>query len=110
MKVTTNTDNRVITQGNAKTVTFNYVTDSNNVKVFAEKQSTLCNFNDMGNNSQITYTVTKGAKNSDGMNTGSVTVNFASTLEEGSYRIRFSMNDSTNADDCYFTYVVKSAD
>lgn len=108
MSVTANSDNRVITQGSAKSITFNYVTDSENVKVFAEKQTTLCNFTDMGNNNQITYTVVKGSKNSDGMNTGSVTVNFASTLAEESYRIRFSMNDLTDADDCYFTYVVKT--
>ena len=108
MSVTANSDNRVITQGSAKSITFNYVTDSENVKIFAEKQTTLCNFTDMGNNNQITYTVVKGSKNSDGMNTGSVTVNFASTLAEESYRIRFSMNDLTDADDCYFTYVVKT--
>ena len=95
LTVTATTAMHVIKPGD--TVAFTYkVAGAGNVAASIEKQTALGAFTKQDSNECVVTAIG-----------GKADVKFATSIPEGTYRIRFSMNDTSVNDDVYYTVIVE---
>lgn len=98
-------ESRVLTQGTTHTVAFRVNTNRSPVVVSVEKQGGLGDFTEQEAQT-VTTTVTEPTLNGNIM-TAEAAANFSEGAAAGTYRVRFSINENTDADDVYITFIVE---
>ena len=101
LKVTPGTENRILSAGAEHTVICDYETTGDKIEVIAEKQSSLGSYESVSSGITVTDSETAGKKQK--------VLTFASELPEGTYRICFSMDQASQEDNVYVTFIVKEA-
>lgn len=96
LKVTANTTSRVLAAGTEQTLEFSYESTTENVSVAVQKQEDLCKFTSVSEGVAGVETDTNGYE-----------VTFKETAAPGTYRICFSLDDTSSNDNVYFTFIIK---
>ena len=96
LKITSDMSSQVLKQGETHELTFTYEATSTIVVAVEEQKDLLAGFNEVGG-----LSVTSDSENKV------VKVTFPETLAEGTYRICFSLHESSKNDNVYVTFIVK---
>ena len=98
LKVTTDATSRVIASGTGANLAFEYKSTSENVSVTVAKQGSLCTFGQPRDENISVYN-NKTNHRAD--------ISFGKDVAPGTYRICFSMDAQSTADDVYFVFIVE---
>ena len=98
LKVTYDSESRVLAKGSYHTLQFGYSTNANEITVTVEKQGLLGAFS---NSTVADQTVTISAGNNP------ESIDVIIPAEAGTYRVRFSINKDSGDDDVFYTFIVE---
>lgn len=102
LKVTSRAGSKVLAAGESREMSFDYETTADSFTVTVEKQTILAKFNQSVGTAK-TVDVNKAANAVTGLGTVKALIPAA----EGTYRVCFSMDESSDNDNIYYTFIVE---